>query len=728
MVTGAHIEMSIEFYSSTYFVIYYLLEMAIWFAAFLVLSAFGSVGGDIRVPILTAPLSSFKYSSFVQFLIDANPEYYRKVTLYDIWQTPRSEEDVTSPFDKIATSSMQTLLFDARILEERDQLTIPILEQKKLYNCPDVCYFVKVADIIAVERLGLTAENLNSVDSYELIEMHNFAMAAIEQKFCVNMTNLELKLNLSAIRVINDEWPLFVPDIVAASVQCRADQLNVTVSELAELLNTTVSTLYDYDMNEAETIFFAAFDDLVVRKNRFETQAFSIAISGMTTAQWQSKTMAYYADSISRFSIRHLEILYRWESAQLFAIENLPLSSYFSWCNSISIGGSAFDLSKTIFGYQNVLPACDIAFLLSRSLGEDGVRFNLVELTNRNILNIIRNASGISSWFNFYQLLFAISDGIWMETPLISQIQTVRGLNDAQILAYSIPQVAFAIRTLNESGSLSLIMSNNYQQYLTLLLQTYGFSKSGLGLLTGRTVAQIDGLTIQQAHNLVFEALYLRYSIVEFLSKLTVAGVDNTVAVNLPSFEWYRLVRAAIESSFDRLALAFSTNLTTGTGGISVVALGDGTSSIQIQSGSLSSTFVISESRLASCLGTTVSEVYQRSMSSYQTLYQNQAVDLMNKKIILETASFSVVLSQLGIPFGSIASETVGLTIQNRVGLNEEQLRCLYGWSSEFTSFLFGISWANVSSFRLCAEYTSWPLHRIAVALLHSTPTVCRKY
>ena len=701
--------------------------MMVLFATFLVLSAFGGVCGDIRVPILTAPLSSFKYGSFVQFLIDANPEYYRKVTSYNVWQTP-SVGDRISPFERITTSAMQTLLFDARILEERDQLTIPILEQKKLYNCPDICYLVKVADIIAVERLGLTAENLNSVDSYELIEMHNFAMAAIEQKFCVNMTNLEQKLNLSAIRVINDEWPLFVPDIVAASVQCRADQLNVTVSELAELLNTTVSTLYGYDMNKAETILFAAFDDLAVRKSRFETQDFSIAISGMTTTQWRSKTMAYYSHSISKFSVRHFEILYRWDSAQLFAIENLPLLSYFSSCNSISIIGSAFDLSKTIFGYQNVLPACDIAFLLSRSLGDDGSRFNLAELTNRNILNIFRNASGISSWFDFYHLLFAISDGIWMETPLISQIQAFRGLNDAQILAYSIPQVASAIRTLNESGSLSLIMSDNYQQYLTLLLQTYGFSKSGLGLLAGRTVAQIDGLTIQQAHNLVFEALYLRYNIVEFLSKLTVAGVDNTVAVNLPSFEWYTLVRAAIESSFDRLAVAFSTNLTTGTDGISVVVLGDGTSSIQIQSGSLSSTFVISESRLASCLGTTVSEVYQRSMSSYQTLYQNQAVDLMNKKIILETTNFNALLSQLGITFNSIESRTVGQTILDRVGLNKEQLRYLYGWSSEFTSFLFGISWANVSSSRLCAEYTSWPLHRIAVALLHSTPKMCRKY
>ena len=700
------------------------------FVTFLVLNIFGVVCGDIRVPILSAFITSLELP-FLQVFIDApspGREYYEKVTSYDVWQTPRAAGGELSTFDPIADSSMTTLFFDARVLADRGQLSIPILEQRKLYDCPNVCYFVKDADIAAVERLGVTLDNLENVQDYKLRELHSFAMAAIEQKFCVNMTMLEQKLNLSAILVINDQWHLFVPDIVAASVKCRPDQLNVTVSELAELLNTDVSTLYGYDMNQAETIFFAAFDDLVARKNLFETQAFSVAISGMTTLQWQSQTMAYYANSIGNFSVRHLEILYRWESAQLFAIENILLSSYFSSCNSISTAGSAFDLSRTLFGYQNTLPVCDVAFLLSRSLNEDGVRFNLADITDRNILNIFRNASGIASWFDFHQLLFAISEGIWMETPLISQVQASRGLNNAQIITYSVPQIAYEIRALNVSGDLSSIMNANYQQYLTLLLQTYGFSKSGLPSLTGRTVAQIDSLTIQQAHNLVFEALYRRYNIIEFLSKLTVAGVDNNVAINLPSFEWYRLVRAAIESSFDRLAMAFSTNLTAGTGGISVVTLADGTSSIQIQSGSLSSTFLISASRLASCLETTVSEIYQRNMPSYQTLYQSQTVDLMNKKIVFETTNFNNLLAQLGITFSNIESETVDQTIQNRVGLNEDQLQCLYGWSSQFTSFLFGISWRNVSSFRLCNDYTSWPLHRIAVALLHSTPTVCRKY
>jgi hypothetical protein len=690
---------------------------------FLSLSVIQKVYADFRVPILTQPLATFNLP-FLQGFMRSNQAYYDRVTTYNVWKTPRSVGDQISAFDVIVGTTAQTIVFDADVLLQRGQLSVAILEQTPLYNCSDQCYTVKDADI--ANATSLTSSNLVNVAALEIGEIHQFAVTTMEKKFCFNMTVLEQNLNLSSLRVINDEWALFVPDIVAAAIKCRADMLSVTVDELAELLNTNTATLYGYNLNQIESIFFPAFDDLVVRKNRFETQLFSVVISGQTSSQWQS--MAYYANQISQFSVRHLEILYRWASAQLFAIENIQLSSYFSQCTSLSIAGSAFDLSQDIFGYQTTLPSCNVAFVLSRSLSEDEVRFNLATITNRNILTIIRNASSISSWFNFYQLLFAISEGIWMETPLITQVQARQGLTNAQIITYSVPQIAYAIRTLNGSGDLNLIMRDNYQQYLSLLLQTYGFSKSSLGVLTGRTEAQIDILTIQEAHNLVFEALYLRYNINEFLSKLTVAGVDNFVAINLPSFEWYRLVRAAIESSFDQLASAFSTNLTAGTGGVSVITLADGTSSIQIQSGSISSSFVISASRLASCLGTTVSEIYQRTMPSYQTLYQSSAVDLMNRKIILDTENLNALLARLGITFDSIKNtETVGQTIQNRVGLTAEQLRCMYGWSSQFTSFLFGITWGNVSSFRLCNDYTSWPLHRIAVALLYSSPTVCRK-
>ena len=693
------------------------------FSAFLVFSVLCCVNGDIRVPILSAPVASFNLP-FLEGFISQNLDYYNKVTTYDVWQTPRSVGGEISSFNVIMESSISTILLDANVLLNRGQLTVEILDQRMLYNC-SVCYFVKDADI--ANFTSFTTTQLENVASRSAKELHGLAVETIEKKFCCNMTALEQTLNLSSLEVINNQWPLFVPPIVAAAIKCRADRLGVTVSELAELLDTTSAILHDYNMNEIENIFFPAFDNLVARDNLLETQAFSVAISGSTISQWQSQTMAYYANQISQFSVRDLEILYRWASPQLFAIENIPLSAYFSFCNSLSTAGSAFSLSQNIFGYQTTLPSCNVAFVLSRSLNEDEGRFNLATITDRNILNIIRNASGNSSWFSFYQVLFAISESIWMETPLISQVQASQGFNNAQIRALSVPQIASAIRTLNGSGALNLIMQNNYQQYLNLLLQTYGLSKSSLASLTGRSVAQIDSLTIQEAHNLVFEALYTRYNIVEFLSRVSGVNIDNFVAINLPSFEWYRLVRAAIESSFNQLSSAFSTNLTVG-GGVSVVTLADGTSSIQIQSGRTVSSFVISAARLASCLGSTVSEIYERTLPSYQTLYQSSAVDLMNKKIILETENFSSLLARLGITFKNIRdSETVGQTIENRVGLTAAELQCMYGWSTQFTSFLSGITWRNVSSFRLCGDFQSWPLHRIAVELSYSTPTVCRK-
>jgi hypothetical protein len=302
---------------------------------------------------------------------------------------------------------------------------------------------VKDADIANATRL--TSINLANVADLEIGQIHQFAVTTMENKFRFNMTVLEQKLNLSSLRVINDEWALFVPDVVAAAIKGRADMLSVTVYELAELLNANTSTLYGYNLNQIESIFNA----LVVRINHFETQTFLINISGQSTSKWQSRTMAYYANQTSQFSVRHLEILYRWASAQLFAIENIQLSSYFPQCNSLSTAGSAFDLSQHIFGYETTFPSCNVAFVLSRTLSEDEVRFNLSTITDRNIMTIIRNASSIRSWFDFYQLLFAISEGISIETPLITHVQVRKGLTNAQIITYSVPQIAYAIRTLN---------------------------------------------------------------------------------------------------------------------------------------------------------------------------------------------------------------------------------------------------------------------------------------
>ena len=685
------------------------------------------VFGDIRVPVLTAPLNSLPLSNNVRrILVQSDTEYFSKVTIYEIWKALRNASSEIT-FERIIDSTMFTIFSDARVLLNRGQLTIAALEVQKLYNCSVWCYSVKNADIITYT--SYTSAQLTDEFTIKVQDLHNATVETIEKKFCFNMTDLEQKLNLSSLAAVNTDWEKFVPDIVKAAIECRAAELGATTEELAEILRTTLPTLLGYNLNQLEQIFFPAFEDLKSRKNLFEIQAFTVAISGMSQAQWQSKTMSYFANTISNFTVRDLEILYRWETAQIFAIENIPLSSYFSKCSFLSTN-SAFNISRSIYGYQAERPSCNVAYILSRSLSEDESRFNLSIITDTNILDIIRNATSISSWFDFYQLLFSISEGIWMEMPFVNQVQASSGRSMAEIRNFSVPQIANLIRSLNSSNSLNSILSTNYPQFLSLLLHTYGFSKSSLASITGNTQANIDSFTIQQAHSLVFNAVLLRYNISEFTSKLNVPGVDSYVAINLPSFEWYRLVRAVIQSSFDQLANAFSVNLTSGSGGAQVVAHGDGSLSIQIEQGSFFNSYRVTTEVLANCLlqNTTVA-IYEGTLSSYQTMYHNTVVNLMRKKISFETDTFVTILTRLGITFESIKeNETVAETIENRVGLTQEQLRCLYGWSTQFSAFLEGINWANVSSFRLCNDYTKWTLHRILVALQSSKATVCGKY
>ena len=109
---------------------------------------------------------------------------------------------------------------------------------------------VKDADI--ANYTSFTATQLENVASQSVKELHYLAVETIEKKFCFNITVLQQTLNLSLLNVINYQWPLFVPPIVATAIKCRADKLGVTVSQLAELLNTTSATLHGYDLNGLE--------------------------------------------------------------------------------------------------------------------------------------------------------------------------------------------------------------------------------------------------------------------------------------------------------------------------------------------------------------------------------------------------------------------------------------------------------------------------------------------
>ena len=136
---------------------------------------------------------------------------------------------------------------------------------------------MKDADV--AYAISLTLTQLKNEQNYQIQEIHQFAVAAMEKKFSFNMTVLEQQLGLSSLRVVNDQWPLFVSHIIAAAIKGRADMLGATVSELAKPLNTDNDTFQGHDMNQIENIFFPTVDDLLTFKNRLKVEIFSAVIS-----------------------------------------------------------------------------------------------------------------------------------------------------------------------------------------------------------------------------------------------------------------------------------------------------------------------------------------------------------------------------------------------------------------------------------------------------------------
>ena len=265
--------------------------MKLW-SIILALSVFNNVNGDFRIPILTAPLASLPAPSF-KSLLNSTPEHLKKVTFYEIWQTPGHNGSFITTFDEMIESTVLIMYFESYILYERDRLSVKKLEIKKLYDCPD-CFPVKNADIIAATNL--TEADLSDVSGFTVKEIHQFAVKAMEKKFHFNMAELEQKNMRLSLEVTNDDWSrLFVPDIVSAAIIFSSRFFNVTVAELGELLNKNSSTIANFNINQIESIFLPEFDDLIARKNLFETQAFFNTTAKLKMSQWQSRTMAHYA-------------------------------------------------------------------------------------------------------------------------------------------------------------------------------------------------------------------------------------------------------------------------------------------------------------------------------------------------------------------------------------------------------------------------------------------------
>ena len=688
------------------------------FVVFLVVipvSVFTATFTTIPVPLCIAPIASIPRPDSSDGQIEGRLDLYSKATMYD-----DLTKSVIYDLDRVFGTPVHIVASNILVLEDRGILKI---NELFAYNCTTWCLDLQINEITRVT--GKTMENLKgNPDRITMLDMQNLIVQTLENIYCFNMTVIEQRLNMSALVVLEHQWALFVPEIVREAVQCRANILKVTVSELAELLRTDLSTLLGYTLDDITNIFFPNFVSLQARKNIFETRALfqAYALAGLTIDQGQAETMLFYAGhSAIAFNLRDLEILYDWQKPQLYAIQNVPLSSYLSGGCSVIISNSLFAVSTVLFGQRTTEPTCNVAYVLSRSLNEVEAKYNpLSQIETQNSLYIFMNATGIASWFGMDGILqLGIDEGIWVEIPSVSHVALAEGQTTSLLKTCSLPEVIASLKNSNETGSLGTFLEINNPKFRALLLSTYGYSYNELVSLTETPQTQLSNLAVVELHAIILEALADRYSIPNLPSLLNVPGVVNMqILSTLPSFEWSRIVHAVIQSSFLHSANAMSVNLALSGSHIAVMNQNDGNPSVEISPSSVFFTPRLSTSTLATCLlGRNETETYAMTLPDYHTLYSNYIIPVVQGKITIESTPFERLLAQDNLVLQNVRNRTVADVTAQYTGLSVQQLGCLYGGDQIFLSLITTFTWGNVSSFRLCSEYELLTLHQILVQL-----------
>ena len=685
---------------------------------------FAATFTSIRVPLSIAPIVDIPRPDFKDAEVNLRSDLYTKATIYDDLNISQIRN-----LNRVLSSTMATVINNIQVLESRGLLEIDNLSA---YNCTTYCLNLPISEITRVT--GLTMENLKgNPNSIAVEEIHNAIVETLEDIHCFNMTSIEQNLNMSSKILLEEDWARFVPQIVLQAVQCRANILGVTASELAELLRTDLSTLYGYTLDDLTQIFFPNFLLLQARKIIFETRSLDQAYTqaGLTSTQGQAETMLFYAGhSTIAFNLRDLEILYDWEKPQLFAIENAPLSSYLSQC-SVMTSNSLLSVSTVLYGRETTRPTCNVAYVLSRSLNEVETNFNsITAIDTRNSLYIFMTATAISSWFDMDGILqLDIDEGIWVEIPSVSHVASAASQTTSFIRACSLPQVIASLKSSNESGSLGPLLTINNPTFRNLLLSTYGYSYNELTNLTQRPSSDLSSLPVLELHRIILDALVERYSVTNLPQLLNVPGVVNMYTVSsLPSFEWSRIVREVIEASFAHVANALSVNLAETGSHIAVTSLDDGNSMIEINPASVYFSPRLSTVTLATCLlGRNEADIYSMTLPVYHQLFSDAIIPIVEEKITIESTPLENLLALDNLVLRQVWNRTVADTIAEYTGLTVQQLGCLYGWDQNFLNFINRTTWGDVSAFRLCNEYEKLSLHKILIQLLTAPAVNCCK-
>ncbi|XP_046846015.1 uncharacterized protein LOC124439807 isoform X2 [Xenia sp. Carnegie-2017] len=534
------------------------------------------------------------------------------------------------------------------------------------------------------------------------------------------MSLIEMELGLSSFNVTLNEWKLFLPKIAESSLHCHSNMLRVQPSEIAELLNTSVSTIVSSNLEQLKNRLILPFtDDIIKRKNVFEDEAIKKLVSGGFDSQnWFSFPLYNLILSTTNLSVRALEILYGWNTNQLYALQTVVLSSYRSCGNVTSIEKTMYNISKIILEDLS----CPVGLALSRSvklvktlhLPEENVR-------RLSVLEIFFKATSMDSWIEVANLLGAkLNSGLILDTPLLREIvRDNDGLSQEELENLSIPRIISTYIPIHDF----FYTFNKFSPKFRQLLSTYGFTREELLQSSGLRI--INTTTISELHDTVLKTLFLRYDVRNIVSLVGYSDYfsHDSNLTTLPSLEWPKIINALKQQSYKQVVQAFSLNIYDHPDALSIITREDGFRTIKT---SIFGPFNVAYiNNLSMCLfNKTLRSVEQNNIRVYEEFYIKNLTVTTTKKIRFENVTVQNFLSDTSQTLDEIEHTTLLKSVEMATGFQLEEIRCLYGES--FVSTLnSSLTWENVMETRLCYTFTNLTFLQLITAVQNAPDVDC---
>lgn len=675
-------------------------------------------GSGVRIPLFITPLKDLPQpiqltSSF--YNSSEKNEFFSQVTAWDVWSA------MNVPVSEIYNRTVHRIISDANSLYQGYFKT----KQLNIYQCGEDCYLLNLSDIEYYSSKSKKVLSGQTSPPITFGHLHEAVVSTLEQYFCFTMSFIEKELGISSFNVTLHEWKQFLPRIAWYAVQCRADILVIKRSEFAELLREDENVILGYNLAQLDSKLILPYERILIDKYVFENIEIRSYLPDEDDGSgdlhdWTQLPLYDYVTIATNFSIRDLEILYDWNSVQLYALQFIPLQSYSSCNGMIFFSRTMYNVSKSILEDFN----CPVALILSNSVHVvTAKKSDIKNVLELSVLKIFTLATGIESWIEIANILkLDYIDGIIVDTPRLREItRDNSGLRGDDILNLSVPQIITNYISLNETT----YIYRNYRPMFDEILQTYGFTANELLQASGQLVTETT--TITEIHELLLTTVSYRYNVNNIASLLGYSEYshDDIDLAALPSSQWSDIIDVVIQQSFKQVMYAFSYDLQTNPDKVSIFLQPDEFQTIQVAKPSSFNNQYINDT--AFCLfKDTIDSFSSENFKKYHKFYNNTMADTMMKKILFETESLEEFLSQYSLSLEKLDDELLFDSIQLFTSFKLHEIKCLYG--NSVTSLLNSeIKWKDIRETRLCYSFQSLTLLQIVTAVMNAPTVNCGK-